>query len=165
MATKTTTKEKPLRLQKHTFLNPPPLKGQELLKNVLLQNILNEKHKEMYNSQYNKKENTEKRKALRTNSTSEEAVLWRALKGCKINNRKWRRQFSVGPFILDFYCPSLKLGIELDGAPHFAPGAAEADDARTYYLREQGIRIIRFENCDIWNSFEGVIETIQKETM
>ena len=118
----------------------------------------------MFNSQYNKKENTEKRKTLRTNGTPEEAVLWTALKGCKINNRKWRRQFSVGPFILDFYCPTLKLGIELDGAQHFAPGGCEADDARTNYLREQGIRIIRFENRDIWNSFDGVIEIIQKET-
>ena len=118
----------------------------------------------MYNSDFNKKDSKDKRKELRLNGTPEEAVLWSALKGDKINNRRWRRQFSVGPFILDFYCPSLKFGIELDGAPHYAPGAHESDNSRTQYLEQQGIRIIRFENRDIWNSFERVIDVIDKAT-
>ena len=117
-----------------------------------------------FNSNFNLKELKETRKALRLNSTSAEAVMWTQIKGRKINGRKWRRQFSVGPFILDFYCPALKLGIELDGAQHFAPGGFEADDARTNYLREQGIRIIRFENKDVRYSLESVIETIDRET-
>ena len=117
-----------------------------------------------FNSNFNEKEMKDIRKILRSNATPAEAVLWTQIKGQKINGRQWRRQFSVGPFILDFYCPALKLGIELDGAQHFAPGGCEADDARTNYLREQGIRIIRFENKDVKYSLESVIETIDRET-
>ena len=122
---------------------------------------MNEKQ---FNSNFNIKELKEVRKALRLNGTSAEAVMWTQIKGRKINGRKWRRQFSVGPFIVDFYCPELKLAIELDGAPHYATGGYEADELRTNYLREHGIRIIRFENKDIWTSLEGVIETIDRET-
>ena len=122
---------------------------------------MNEKQ---FNSNFNIKELKEVRKALRLNGTSAEAVMWTQIKGRKINGRKWRRQFSVGPFIIDFYCPELRLGIELDGAPHYAPGGNEADEARSRYLREEGIRILRFENKDIWTSLEGVIETIDRET-
>ena len=122
---------------------------------------MKEKH---IDSNFNNKELKEIRKALRLNGTSAEAVMWTQIKGRKINGRKWRRQFSVGPFIIDFYCPELKLGIELDGAPHFSPGGNEADEVRTNYLRGNGIRIIRFENKDIWTSLEGVIETIDRET-
>ncbi len=117
-----------------------------------------------FNSNFNLKELREIRKALRLNGTSAEAVMWTQIKGRRINGRKWRRQFSVGPFIVDFYCPELKLAIELDGAPHYATGGYEADELRTNYLREHGIRIIRFENKDIWTSLEGVIETIDRET-
>ena len=117
-----------------------------------------------YNSKFNIKELKEIRKALRLNGTSAEAVMWTQIKGRKINGRRWRRQFSVGPFIIDFYCPELRLGIELDGAQHYAPGGNEADEARSRYLHEQDIRILRFENKDIWTSLEGVIETIDRET-
>ena len=117
-----------------------------------------------YNSRFNIKELKETRRELRLNGTSAEAVMWTHIKGRKINGRRWRRQFSVGPFIIDFYCPELKLGIELDGAPHFAPGGYEADESRTDYLRRYGIRIIRFENKDIWTSLESVIETLRRET-
>ncbi len=63
------------------------------------------------------------RKALRNNSTAAEATLWKMIKGKKLKGRKFRRQFSVEKFILDFYCPSEKLAIELDGAGHFTPEA------------------------------------------
>ena len=120
--------------------------------------------KKQINSNFNIKELKETRKALRSNGTPAEAVMWTQIRGRKINGRKWRRQFSVGPFIIDFYCPELKLGIELDGAPHYAPGGYEADELRTGYLREHGIRIIRFENKEIWASLESVIETLYRET-
>ena len=117
-----------------------------------------------YHSIFNQKELKDARRDLRHNTTSAEAIMWTELKGRKINNRQWRRQHSVGPFIIDFYCPALKLGIELDGAPHYAAGGAEADEARTQFLNNHGIRIIRFENKDIWTSLEGVLEIIDKET-
>lgn len=66
------------------------------------------------------------RKALRHNLTPAEAKLWTLLKGSQLAGRKFRRQHSVGNFILDFYCPSERLAIELDGAVH------DSDDAQAY---------------------------------
>ena len=68
---------------------------------------------EKYNPIYNNKNLKEKRKELRSNSTSAEAVLWKMLKGKQIEGKRWRRQFSIGNYIIDFYCPEIKLGMNL----------------------------------------------------
>ena len=68
---------------------------------------------------HNKIELKGKRKFLRNNSASAEAMLWLLLKGKQLEGRKFRRQHSVGNYVLDFYCPSEKLAVELDGEPHF----------------------------------------------
>ncbi len=68
------------------------------------------------------------------------------LKGSNLEGRKFRRQHSVGIYILDFYCPDEPLAIELDGASHDGPLAELHDMKRGRYLREQGIKVIRFEN-------------------
>jgi very-short-patch-repair endonuclease len=62
---------------------------------------------------------TEKRKALRNNLTSAEATLWLCLKNKQLEGKRFRRQFSIGNYIVDFYCPEQKLAIELDGQGHF----------------------------------------------
>src|SRR5574344_2977238 len=98
----------------------------------------------------NNQSNEDSRKDLRKNGTSAEATLWKMLKARQIEGCKFRRQFSVGPFILDFYCPQKQLAIELDGAPHFAPGGYMSDEKRTQYLNRQGIEVLRFENKDIF---------------
>ena len=83
---------------------------------------------------YNHKEQTPLRKELRNKGTSAEATLWLSLKGRQIEGMRWRRQFGVGPFILDFYCPQLHLCIELDGAQHYTIQGAENDQhARNGY--------------------------------
>ena len=64
----------------------------------------------------NIKEQTTQRQELRNKGTAAEATLWHGLKGRQIEGMRWRRQFGVGPYILDFYCPQLHLCIELDGA-------------------------------------------------
>ena len=64
---------------------------------------------------FNRKEKEVQRKELRSNGTKYEATLWLILKNRQIDGVRFRRQFSVGEYILDFYCPELKLGIELDG--------------------------------------------------
>jgi len=61
------------------------------------------------------------RKYLRNNLTEAESLLWEVLKGKKLAGRKFRRQHSIGYYIVDFYCPSEKLIIELDGQHHFTP--------------------------------------------
>ena len=104
-----------------------------------------------------------KRKELRNNSTSAESVLWNLLKNKQVLGMKFRRQHSVGPYILDFYCPQIRLCIELDGHDHFTSIGDMQDDIRTDYLyRHHNIRTIRFENCDIFNHPEEVINTISQ---
>lgn len=109
----------------------------------------------------NRKELCEERKILRTFGTAAEAVLWTALKAKRLDGWRWRRQFSIGGYILDFYCPKAKLCVELDGASHFTPYGLEADAARTEYLNQLGIRVLRFENRVLKESPELVIGAIK----
>ena len=104
----------------------------------------------------------ENRKKLRNSLTPAEAKLWSLLKNGQIKSRKFRRQHSVGPYILDFYCPSERLCIELDGASHFTDGGYEYDSARTKYLDVLNICVIRFENKEVFENTEGVLEEIRK---
>ena len=113
----------------------------------------------------NLKEQTILRKELRNEGTAAEATLWLSLKGRQVEGMRWRRQFGVGPYILDFYCPQLHLCIELDGAPHYTIQGGENDLQREeWLLQEHGIRTIRFENKDIFINQEGVIEYIREVT-
>ena len=102
----------------------------------------------------------DQRRALRSNLTTAEAVLWNRLKGSQLNIRKFRRQHSVGEYILDFYCPQEKLAVELDGASHFTTAGNLHDAARAEYLNSVGIRVVRFENKLIWSALESVLQTI-----
>ena len=103
----------------------------------------------------------ELRNQLRQHSTSSEAVLWKLLKGKNIKGLKFRRQHSVGPYILDFYCPYLNLCIELDGAVH--TNTKEYDEQRTYYLeRVANIQVIRFENKIVFQNPESILMSIEQ---
>ena len=111
---------------------------------------------------HNQPAQNEKRKYLRSHSTSAEAVLGMALKARKIEGVKFRRQFSIGPYILDFYAPELRLCIELDGAHHFTHDGIINDNVRSEYLmRVHDIHILRFENDIIFKYPEGVVASIQ----
>ena len=101
------------------------------------------------------------RKDLRNNLTSAEATLWIHLKGRKLGGRKFRRQFSIENYIIDFYCPAEKLAIELDGAGHFTSAGFEYDEERTKQLNTHGIRVIRFENREVFDDLESVLEEIK----
>ncbi|GAB4375360.1 MAG: endonuclease domain-containing protein [Calditrichia bacterium] len=111
---------------------------------------------------HNRKALKSRRKQLRNNSTSAEATLWRYLKGKQLQGRKFRRQHSIGNYIVDFYCPSEKLVIELDGAEHFTEHGAEYDEKRTRFLNNLGIRVIRFENEQVFDDIEGVLAEISQ---
>ncbi|MBK9758731.1 MAG: DUF559 domain-containing protein [Flavobacteriales bacterium] len=78
----------------------------------------------------NRKDLKEVRRSLRSNATSSEAVLWSCLSGSKLDGRKFRRQHSIGSFVLDFYCPSELLCVELDGSSHHDPTASLNDQWR-----------------------------------
>ena len=103
----------------------------------------------------------DKRKELRKHLTPAEARLWIYLKNSRLGY-KFRRQYSVGYYILDFYCPNMKLAIELDGSPHNTEQGFVNDEKRTQFLNNQGIKVIRFENKDVINNLEGVLAEIRR---
>ena len=109
----------------------------------------------------NRTEWLDRRRELRQALTPAEAVLWRLLKGRQLEGLKFRRQHSVGPYILDFYCPALKLAIELDGASHAC--REEYDGQRTSYLSETaGITVLRFENRVMFENPEQIFREVKE---
>ena len=109
---------------------------------------------------HNQPEQLEQRKKLRHKSTPEEKALWLLLKGKQIEGLRWRRQFSIGCYILDFYCPAAKLCIEIDGIQHQSEENVEHDRRREAYLSREGIKVIRFPNCSVWSDSDMIIATI-----
>ena len=103
----------------------------------------------------------QQRRELRNNLTSAEASLWTYLQRSQLAGRKFRRQHSVGPYIVDFYCPAEKLVVELDGAGHYDVVGNARDIHRTQYLEAQGLRVLRFENKDFWSHPESVLAAIE----
>ena len=103
----------------------------------------------------------ESRRLLRSNGTPAEGRLWNLLKGKKIANLQFRRQYSIDRYILDFYCPALKLAIDLDGDYHFNGVVCERDYVRDKYLLENfGIHTIRFENKIVFEQPQSIINAI-----
>ena len=102
------------------------------------------------------------RKELRNNATPAEAALWRLLQKGQIEGRKFRRQHSIGKFVLDFYCSSEKLAIELNGAPHFTYSGAERDYEKIKFVESLNIRVLRFENKFVFEQPDSVIEEIKR---
>ena len=86
------------------------------------------------------------RSSLRNRSTSAEATLWNFLKSKSIEGRKFRRQYSIGNYIVDFCCPTEKLVIELDGAPHGEYYKIHEDENRDKFLENIGFTVLMFEN-------------------
>ena len=103
-------------------------------------------------------EQKETRKQLRNNATSSEALLWKALRGRNAGGYKFRRQQGIGSYILDFYCPELRLCIELDGTSH--DHKYEYDERRTAFLNEQGIKVVRFHNEVVLANVDAVAREI-----
>jgi very-short-patch-repair endonuclease len=102
-----------------------------------------------------------RRTELRHSLTAAEAVLWTKLQNRRILNKKFRRQSGIGPYIVDFYCPECKLVIELDGAHHFGYLTPEYDAHRTRYLEALGLKVIRFENKQVFRGLEYVLQAIE----
>lgn len=104
----------------------------------------------------------DRRRELRRFSSSAELDLWDQLKNKQFHGLKFRRQYSVGNYILDFYCPRLRLAIELDGDSHFETRQIINDRRRTAWLRTMYIREIRFRNDEVRDDLEGVLARIEK---
>ena len=93
--------------------------------------------------------------------TAAEIALWMMVKNKQVNGERFLRQFSIGHYIVDFYCHKYKLAIELDGAGHFTDEGREYDAGRTEFLNSVGVTVIRFENTLIFNYPMQVLEEIK----
>lgn len=99
-------------------------------------------------------------RSLRKNMTDAERKLcYEYLRPCPY---KFTRQKSVGPYILDFYCASTQLAVEIDGSQHYEPQGQQQDAARTAYLQAFGISVLRFSNRDVLLNLEGVATEIER---
>ena len=94
---------------------------------------------------YNKKSEQEKRRALRREMTYCEKLVWLHLRKKQLGYR-FLRQYSVDYYVIDFYCPKLKLAVEIDGDVHNQPDQKEYDAKRQKYLESFGITFIRITN-------------------
>ncbi len=99
---------------------------------------------------------------MRNALTPPEARLWTALKGRQLGVR-FRRQHPVGVYILDFYCASAKLAVEVDGMIHYEPERAAHDARRTAWLAGRGIRVVRIEAARVRDDLRTVIDFLHAE--
>ncbi|KRG29198.1 endonuclease domain-containing protein [Salegentibacter mishustinae] len=110
---------------------------------------------------HTRKELKEYRKFLRENMTLAEAFLWNFLKAKKLEGKRFTRQHSIGNYIVDFYCASEKLIVELDGQAHLNSTIEEKDFKRTRYLESLGFNVIRFENKMVFDFLPTVLKEIK----
>ena len=106
---------------------------------------------------HNRKYIEERRKALRKNLTPAEATLWKALQRKQLQGRKFRRQHSIKNYIVDFYCASEQLIIELDGAVHTDFAQQNYDFERTQVLESLGFKLLRFENKLVFENLDTLL--------
>jgi very-short-patch-repair endonuclease len=107
---------------------------------------------------FNNSRYKDSRKYLRNHPTFTESILWKYLKGKQLCGYKFRRQYSVNKFILDFYCPKLKLAVEIDGITHENAHQREYDYKRQLYIESFSIILIRFSDDEILSNLDLVIE-------
>ena len=101
------------------------------------------------------------RKELRSRLTPAEAFLWKHLKSRQLDGKRFTKQHSIGYYIVDFYCASQRLIIELDGQVHFNPTAQAYDAKRTEYLNSLNYTVIRFENKLVFDQLDAVLLEIK----
>ncbi len=110
----------------------------------------------------NQKEQKIIRQNLRNRMTHAEKVLWYYLRGKNVVGYRFRRQQGIGSYIVDFYCPSAKLVIEIDGDSHFRHGALEQDKKRQRFIEAQGLQVLRFTDNEVRDSLSDVIGIIAR---
>jgi very-short-patch-repair endonuclease len=97
-------------------------------------------------------------RAFRKNMTDAENLLWMKVRKKQLHGLQFYRQKNLGNYIVDFYCPSAKLIIEIDGGQHYLETGITNDKIRDNYLNELGFRVLRFSNNEILTNIDGVME-------
>jgi len=100
----------------------------------------------------------EKARTLRKNQTDSEKRLWQQLRNRQLMGKKFRRQYPIGAYIVDFVCLGLKLVVELDGGQHM--DQQNYDERRTEFLKQQGFVVLGFWNNEVMGNIEGVLEAL-----
>ena len=111
---------------------------------------------------YNNKRQEAFRRELRARSTPAETILWQFIRAKRFMYFKFRRQYGVGKYILDFFCLKLRLAIEVDGDSHFNDKAIITDRIRETFLKKLDIRVVRFTNQEIYFDFENVMNRLRQ---
>ena len=112
---------------------------------------------------FNKISEREKRRQLRKNTNDAEKLVWMYLRHKQVCGERFLRQFSVDHFVLDFYCPKLKLAIEIDGESHFVDEETlKYDKDREEYIKNFGIEFLRFRNEQVYQNLDAVFSVIEK---
>jgi very-short-patch-repair endonuclease len=101
-------------------------------------------------------------RALRSSMTDAECKLWKHLRRKQVHGKQFYRQKPLLCYIVDFYCPSASLVIELDGSQHFDPVCKQADEYRDKRLSTLGLRVLRFHNIQVLNEIEAVLAVIEE---
>ena len=108
---------------------------------------------------YNQKLKTNAR-TLRKNMTDSELKLWSRIRRKQIFGLQFYRQRPIGNYIVDFYCPRAELVLEVNGIQHMNRLAMQKDRYRDSYLKQQGVKVLRFDNLQILKQLDGVVEKI-----
>ena len=103
-----------------------------------------------------------RRRALRERATDAERLLWRLLRTRQFFGLNFRRQHSVGSYIVDFYCADHRLAVELDGGQHFTVEGQAYDRRRTEYFATHGVHVLRFTNRELFENTDGVLEMLRQ---
>ncbi|MBI3005630.1 MAG: endonuclease domain-containing protein [Ignavibacteriales bacterium] len=111
---------------------------------------------------FNRTKEKNKRRFLRKSMPEAEIILWSKLKGKQLGGYKFRRQVSVGRFVIDFYCPSKKIAVEIDGDSHFTNDGLRKDVERQQWVEQFGVRFLRFTNDEIRRNLDGVLLAIEQ---
>ena len=109
---------------------------------------------------FNRGNAKDKRRILRQAETVPESLLWDRLRDRRCGGLKFRRQYSVGVYVLDFYCPACRLAIKLDGESHVSQEAKEYDAERTEFLSLLNICVLRFPNAAVYGGMDPIIRAI-----
>ncbi len=105
---------------------------------------------------------TSKRRSLRHTAPTSERILWAHLRNRNMLGCKFRRQYSIGPYIADFYCHQARLVIEIDGQSHETLEGRRHDAKRDDYMRYFNLRVIRFSNHAVYEGLDQVLVSIGK---
>ena len=94
---------------------------------------------------------------LRRDQTEPEKLLWYCVRNRRLRGLKFRRQYPIGPYVLDLYCHEYKLCVELDGGQHYESAGIQHDEKRQAFLNSHNIHTLRFSNREVLQSLEAVL--------